>query len=147
MSLTVIYHKHLLQHTLSLSVFLFGLCRGHLYNLKCAWSSCFGLLLRSRVPTSYACVGIFFFIHVHSYVTKHFPCRGERQGAAANNESPRVVSPAPLIHCFVYIILQSNPDPSLCFCRSYCNTYRNDISHICSCVCSHDIHPKHLGKL
>lgn len=53
----------------------------------------------------------YFFIHVHSYATKDFPCWDERQGAAANNERPCVVSPAPLIHCFVYIMLQSKLDP------------------------------------
>lgn len=45
----------------------------------------------------------FFFIHVH------FPCRAERQGAAANHHSPRVIKPSlphPLL-CLHYTAVKS----------------------------------------
>lgn len=50
----------------------------------------------------------YFFIHVHCLVTKDFPYRDDRQGTATNGDRLCVFSPAPLIHCFVYIILQSS---------------------------------------
>lgn len=92
---------------------LFGLCRGdrdEIHCFKCALSSCFGVLLRSRVPTPYACVDVFLSMCIAIYPDIFHG--GVRDRELQPMASPRVVSPASLIQCFVYIILQSNLDPN-----------------------------------